>query len=145
MADAFYIPDGDRFAATQLTAGPWDAALQHAGPPAALLAREISRLPSGNRRRIARITCDILRPIRVAPVSARARIIRAGATVDLAEAVLTDADTNRVMLARAWRLPDEDIDLPGYGSEAPRPAGPEAGREQTFFPVDHSKIGRAHV
>ena len=49
MPDAFYERDGDRFRATELTRGPWDPGAQHAGPPAALLGREIERL-AGRRR-----------------------------------------------------------------------------------------------
>ena len=44
MPEAFYERDGDRFASTELTRGPWDPSSQHAGPPAALLGREIERL-----------------------------------------------------------------------------------------------------
>ena len=40
MPDSFYKPDGGRFLSTELTRGPWDPDSQHAGPPAALLARE---------------------------------------------------------------------------------------------------------
>jgi hypothetical protein len=55
VADAFYLPtaDPDRFAATSRTVGPWDPGSQHAGPPSALLTRQIERLPSsipGRRR-----------------------------------------------------------------------------------------------
>ena len=31
--EAFYERDGDRYAATELTRGPWDPGSQHAGPP----------------------------------------------------------------------------------------------------------------
>ncbi len=37
MPDAFYVPDGELLASTELTRGPWDPGSQHAGPPAALL------------------------------------------------------------------------------------------------------------
>ena len=40
---ALYVPTDDGFEATALTIGPWDPGLQHAGPPAALLAREVER------------------------------------------------------------------------------------------------------
>jgi len=60
MADAFFMPTEDprRFVGTRHTSGPWDAASQHGGPPAALLAREIERLPStvDGIARVARLT-----------------------------------------------------------------------------------------
>jgi hypothetical protein len=61
MPDAFYEPDGDRYVATELTRGPWDPGAQHAGPPAALLGREIERLPDAEEFQVGRITCEILR------------------------------------------------------------------------------------
>ena len=46
MPRALYVPTDDGFAATTLTIGPWDPGLQHAGPPAALLARAAERAGS---------------------------------------------------------------------------------------------------
>jgi hypothetical protein len=45
---SFYEPDRDgAFVATELTGGRWDPAAQHAGPPAALVGRELERLGGG--------------------------------------------------------------------------------------------------
>ena len=65
MTDAFYEPLGDgRFAATPHTRGPWDPAFQHAGPPSALLGRELERyeLPANVLDRLAEI--GVLEPTR---------------------------------------------------------------------------------
>ena len=43
MTDAFYVPDGDRYAATEHTRGPWSPQHQHGGPPAALIAHVVGR------------------------------------------------------------------------------------------------------
>jgi hypothetical protein len=66
------VPDGDGFLATDLTIGPWDPGLQHAGPVAALLAREAERatgIPDGQTVRLA---FDILAPVPVGPVQVSA-------------------------------------------------------------------------
>jgi hypothetical protein len=47
VPESFYEPDGDHYVATELTRGPWDPGAQHAGPPAALIGREIERLGGG--------------------------------------------------------------------------------------------------
>ena len=60
MPDAFYEPDGDRYRATELTRGPWDPGAQHAGPPSALLGREIERLPDAEEFQVGRVTFEIL-------------------------------------------------------------------------------------
>ena len=46
MADAFFQPDGGLYLPSDLTRGPWDPGSQHAGPPTALIAREVERLES---------------------------------------------------------------------------------------------------
>ena len=62
---AFYVPDGDRYRATELTRGPWDPDSQHAGPPCALLGRELDR--AGRWTRPAeRVTFEILGPVPIA-------------------------------------------------------------------------------
>ena len=72
MADSFYVPDGDGFVSTELTRGPWDPGSQHAGPPAALIGREIERLPPDDGpRTVGRITYEIQRPVPIAPFESR--------------------------------------------------------------------------
>ena len=44
MLESFYERDGDLYLATELTRGPWDPGAEHAGPPAALIGREVERL-----------------------------------------------------------------------------------------------------
>lgn len=135
---AFYIPTGDLLAATDLTRGPWDPRVQHAGPPAGLLARAIETAPGGRGRRIARITCEILHPVPVSPLRATAEVIRSGGRIDLVDARLTTSDGSTVMMARAWRLPAEPIDLPAHAVTGdPAPAAPETGRNEAFFPTPH--------
>ena len=48
MTEAFFQPEGGgSYLATEQTRGPWDPGAQHAGPPAALIAREIEALGDG--------------------------------------------------------------------------------------------------
>ena len=101
--DCFYEPDGDRFVATELTRGPWDPGAQHAGPPAALVCREIERLEGGDGFQVARVSFEILRPVPIAPVAVEARMVRPGRSVQMIEATLRDEESE-LMLARAWRI-----------------------------------------
>lgn len=150
MADAFYeiqeqTPAGAgegliRVWSSQHTVGPWDARLQHAGPPAALLTRAVRRLgelPEGGLP--ARLSFDILSPVPVADLVVRSRVLRAGRRVGLAEAIMAPAaDPDRpVMTLRAWVLRQLDGDAsarvpvvsgtPAPGGQdsplMPRPAG----------------------
>ena len=65
MGEAFYEADGDRLVSTELTRGPWDPQRQHAGPPAALLGRELEHLEDAGEFHIARVTCDMFRTLRI--------------------------------------------------------------------------------
>ena len=134
--DAFFVPDGGRYLATELTRGPWDPRHQHAGPPAALLARELEQLPTERPMRVARVTFEILRPIPIAALTTTAVVVRGGRSTELLEGSLSDAD-GELMRARAWRLREADVDL----EEAPDqtlapptpPASPGASEPTDFF------------
>jgi hypothetical protein len=108
---AFFVPQGDVFAPTELTRGPWDPASQHAGPPAALIAREIERLEGGGARQVGRIVFEILRAVPIAPLQVEARVVRPGRSVELVEASLSDSD-GEVIRATAWRLRSAEVEIP---------------------------------
>jgi Acyl-CoA thioesterase C-terminal domain/Acyl-CoA thioesterase N-terminal domain len=136
VPDAFYEPDGeDRYLATELTRGPWDADSQHAGPPSALLAREFERLPEAEQFQLGRITFEILRPIPIGPALLSARVLRPGRRVQLVEAELSDGE--QVLLrASAWRLRKVEVELPQRAIvRTPPPPGPEHGRDAGYFPT----------
>jgi hypothetical protein len=133
---AFYEPDGERFLATELTRGPWDPGAQHAGPPAALLGREIERLPDAGEFQVGRVTCEILRSIPIAPVTVGARVVRPGRRVQLVEAELRDEIGEPLMRASAWRLRAAPLEIPAEAMAAAEPPpGPEQGAEVEFFPT----------
>jgi hypothetical protein len=130
---AFYTRDGDRFVPTDSTRGPWDPGAQHAGPPAALLARAIERCEPREGLRVGRITIEILGPVPLEPLVAQARVARPGRTVEMLEASLAGPG-GEVMLARAWRLAAGDLALSTGGE---RPPGPEQGRPSDFPVTGH--------
>lgn len=134
MARSFFEPDGDDFVATASTRGPWDRSFQHAGPPAALLGRAVQRAEGGGTKQVARITLEILRPVPIARLSVTSEVVRPGGNVDLVEARLAD-DDGPVMLARAWRIREGEVDVPDDVTD-PLP-GPEDGAAEPFFDVPH--------
>jgi hypothetical protein len=126
--EAFYEPLGDgRFGSTRHTAGPWDPASQHAGPPAALLGRAMEQCSPREDTLLARITFEILGPVPVDAVEVSARVLRPGRTVELLEAELS-AGGRTAMTARAWRLPRAGAagagEPDGAGPPPPRPPEP---------------------
>lgn len=135
MVEAFFEADGAGFRATALTRGPWDKGSQHGGPPAALLGRAVeAELPPGFR--LARMTVDILRPVPIGRVVARATV-RAGRRVARGRAVLEAGDVE-VMTATAMGQVVGDLgDLgPEAGADGATPLPPpEEGRDVPFFDV----------
>ena len=150
MPEAFYEIDGDAYVPSELTRGPWDPDSQHAGPPAALIGREVERLPSDEPRQVARVTYEILRAVPIAPLRVEARVVRPGRSVELVEASLAD-ERGEVIRATAWRLRVSDVEVPerltSTGGDAPAgvadstlrpgfaPPGVDEARPGTFPPT----------
>jgi acyl-Coa thioesterase superfamily protein/acyl-CoA thioesterase superfamily protein len=135
VPEAFYERDGERYVATELTRGPWDPGAQHAGPPAALLGREIERLPEAAEFQVGRVTFEILGPVPIGPVEVSARVVRPGRRVQLVEAELGDGERT-LMRASSWRIRTAPLELPPEVlAGPPSPPGPEHGEEAEFFPT----------
>ena len=133
MPEAFYERDGDRFLATELTRGPWDPGAQHAGPPAALIGREVERLEDSSEFQVGRVTFEILRPVPIGPVAVKARIARPGRRVQMFEASLSDG-VDELILARGWRIRTAPLDLPAEMTDpGDPPPGPDQGTVPDFF------------
>ena len=135
MSEAFFEARGpDRFQATELTRGPWDPGLQHAGPPAALLGRAVERHGDRGDLQVARVTFEIARPLPIAELRVATRLLRGGRSVELVEAGLLAGEAE-VMRATALRVRTADLDLPAGLVPGPRLPGPDAGRSMPFFPT----------
>jgi Thioesterase-like superfamily len=133
VQEAFYEQDGDGFVATELTRGPWDPGSQHAGPPSALLGREIEQVEGAERFQVARVTLEILRPVPIGPVRVEAEVVRPGRSVQMIEATLSGED-GPLMVARAWRIRTSEIEIPEDVATTPEaPLGPEEGGVPEFF------------
>ncbi|WP_030210354.1 thioesterase family protein [Streptomyces sp. NRRL S-87] len=137
VIEGFYERVGDgRYRASEFTRGPWDARAQHAGPPAALLGREIEeRTGAREDMRLARVTYEILRPVPIGPLRVVTEVVRAGRGTELvaAELVPEGAD-GPVMTARALRVRVAGEPGPAV-AEGPRVAPPGEVGETPFFGV----------
>ncbi|MFI9809070.1 thioesterase family protein [Streptomyces sp. NPDC052301] len=136
QAEAFYEREApERFLPTGYTRGPWDADSQHAGPPAALLALAVEERPAARPdMRLTRITYEIMRPVPIRPLTVTTRVLRAGRSVELLEAVLTPDGGQDVMRATALLMKATPDSVPQVspGRQVP---GPGAVPEKAFFPV----------
>lgn len=134
MTDAFYIADGDRFVATELTRGPWDGRAQHGGPPAALVVRQVEQALGRPDLQLARVTIELLRPVPIAPLQVTVRVVRAGRSTASLDAELRAGDVE-ILRGRALAIRTEDLPLPPPAAR--RPPGPSEGATTEFFPTGH--------
>jgi Thioesterase-like superfamily len=134
VLEPFFERDGASFVPTASTRGPWDPDAQHAGPPAALLGRAIERCEPRADMRVGRITCEILRPVPLEPLTVEASVVRPGRSVELLEASLA-GPAGELMRARAWRLQAGDHEL--HLDEEERPPGREGGAPSDFPGTGH--------
>ena len=144
MPDSFFEPDGDAYVATEATRGPWDPGAQHAGPPAALIGREVERLGAGHMgdedgppAQIGRITYEILRPVPIARLRVGAEIVRPGRRVEMFTATLTDDGGEVLVRAQGWRLRSERVDFRTPGGFPEPPPGPEQAEPGGFPDVGY--------
>ena len=91
VTDAFFVPDGDRYVATEHTRGPWSSKHQHGGPPTALIAHVVERTTPGFT--IARVSVDFLRPVPIDRLGVRVETLRAGSKVQRLIGTLLHGDT----------------------------------------------------
>lgn len=139
-ASAFFLPDGDSFVPTEHTRGPWSAEHQHGGPPAALLAREIERCPThGDGMQVVRMTVELLRPVPLAPLTARAEVIRGGKKVQWLTGCVTAGD-QEVCRATALRMRTTEVPVPNAASN-PVPLRPPAESDSFVFPFFREPTG----
>lgn len=138
---AFFQTTGSpgSFRATVHTRGPWNRDHQHAGPPAALLARAIEQaLPQDTPMQVARISMDILRPVPIATLTTRVECDHDGRSVKSHDATLHDAQGKLLMRARALSIRTQDIPVPAPANpvEPPPPVNASRPFEPPFFTSD---------
>src|SRR5689334_18843558 len=109
MADALFRPDGDRFIPHELTRGPWAPDAMHGGAVSALLARTAESVPTLVPMQAARMSIELMRPVRLVPLRAEARVVRPGKKVQWCEGQLFDGATE---VARATLLRIRVADIP---------------------------------
>jgi hypothetical protein len=142
LTGSFYVPEGERFVATELTRGPWGTALQHGGPPSALLVRALERrlaeIAPGSQ--IARVTVEFLRPLPLPVTFAVAtEVTRPGKKVQILAAVLRAGETE-IARASALAIRSTPLELPPL---AARPAPLRSPDESTpfQFPFFQTAVG----
>jgi hypothetical protein len=123
MSDAIFTRDGDVYVPTELARGPWSPEAQHGGAPAALLARLVERCDGGEAMFVSRLTIELLRPVPISPLTARARLLRPGRKVQLVESSLWSGETE-VARCTGLRIRRTELPIPAELLRSPPPPQP---------------------
>jgi hypothetical protein len=139
---AFYIDKGSGvYQATAATTGPWDAGLQHGGPPVALLARSLEEQGASGLR-IARISVDFFSPVPVSEVSISTEVLRGGSRIQISSATMR-AGERMVLRATAFHVLAEPGRSPAVPSAFAVPALPSTEVEARFPGMERFPYGDA--
>jgi Thioesterase-like superfamily len=129
LADAVFRIDGDMAIPSRHAAGPWNALHQHGSAPSSLIAWACEKIPTPVPMRVTRMTIDLMRPVPIAPLTIRSRIIREGRKIQLCEIQLFAQETE-VVRASVLKVRTTDVVLPPEAAfrccDLPLP---DAGRE----------------
>lgn len=124
---AAYHPQGShRFAASQLTRGPWEPTHQHAGPPSALICRAVEQAaaPHGLTH-VARLTINLWRPIPIGVLDLEVSADYVGRNAGHFGARLL-AHGKEVARATALVQREAEVPVPEGTAGHPLPAAPRA-------------------
>jgi len=97
MSEPLFHLDGDTFAATASSTGPWSPDALHGGPVSALLAHHLEAEPGGDDLFPARLTVELWRPVSHEPLRVDVDVVRPGRKVRVVEARLVKAADDTVV------------------------------------------------
>jgi hypothetical protein len=142
-ASSFYTREGERYTATEATVGPWDPALQHGGPVAALLGSRMERAAGRADARVSQFSLDFLGPVRVGTLEVTTEIVRPGRKISLWSARAASSGREAVR-ANAWVLAVSDDRNPSARLEdEPAPSMPTRAVDTYFTAAPRFGYGDA--
>lgn len=138
LPDSFFVREGQAFASTELTRGPWSNAHQHGGPPSALLARAARTWgDDASGFFVARLTVDYLKPIPITVLSVDVEPQKLGKT---AQRLVVRLSAGGDELARATALRIRRTASTGLSPRPPPLASPD-GLPPFVFPFFQHEVG----
>lgn len=140
---AYLALDNGAYRASALTRGPWHPDHQHAGPPIALVAREVERAAAAlGLTHIARLTANLFRPIPIADLTVEVRSDYVGRNAAHFSASLS-AGGKEVARLTALAQREAEVALPSDLPGHPLPGAARAAEDSPAarFPFDPKLTG----
>jgi hypothetical protein len=138
---AFYAYEGGLYVPSPATVGPWDPALQHGGPVAALLGTRIEQAVSRGDMRVGHFALEFLSPVPTAPMTLTSAVTRPGKKIAMWSATAATGDRACVR-ASAWLLHTR-ADTNAPSRDEPPPPLPETVTSTYFLSVPRFGYGDA--
>ena len=134
MNDHVFAVEGNRATATPWSAGPWSPDMMHGGAPSALIVWAAERMPEPAPMRVARLTCELLRPVPVGPLDIETEVLRQGRKIQLCLVRLradgVEVSRGQVLKIRTAELGDAERPAP-LDTPLPEACEPATTRENT--------------
>jgi hypothetical protein len=139
--DAFFVAEGDRLVATELTRGPWSNDHQHGGPPSALLGRALERWGDDAAAfAVVRLTIELMRPVPIGPLDVNVEPMRLSRKAQRLSGTLL-AGGVEVARALCLRLRTAELELPPPRVAPHPPFGDPMLLPEFAFPFFRHTVG----
>jgi hypothetical protein len=143
VESAFLALENGAYRASALTRGPWHPDHQHAGPPIALVAREVERAAAAlGMTHVARLTANLFRPVPIADLTVQVREDYVGRNAAHFSASL-GAGGKEVARFTALAQREAELEMPPRLPGHPLPQAPRRAEDSPAkrFPFDPETIG----
>lgn len=126
---AIFIPDGNRFRATEHAGGPWSPDMLQGSATTGLMVREVEKLANASGFAVRRLTFDLWRPAGVKTYSVESELLRDGRKAKTIQVKLFD-DANEIgrctalLTAQGTETPVDPSPLPLSNDKPPEDGVP---------------------
>ncbi len=117
---SLFVEENGYYMPTENAASPWGAITLHGGASAGLMTSLLEDQFPTDTMQLARLTVDLFRPVPMAALEPRSRIIRDGKRIKVIELSLFH-DNQEICRSNALILEKQSIELPAHAQLAERP------------------------
>ena len=110
---SLFVLDNGYYLPTEHAASPWGAVTLHGGASAGLMTGLMEEQFATDTMQLARLTVDLFRPVPMAPLEARSRVVRDGKRIKLLEVSLFHED-REICRSNGLIIEKQEVELPAH-------------------------------
>lgn len=130
---AIFVPEGDRFRATEHAGGPWSPEMLQGSATTALMVREVERLAVTSGFAVRRLTFDLWRPAGVSAFHLKTDMLRDGRKAKTIQVALMDGEVEIGRCTALLTASSGESPADPFSKTADRDAAPETGTPPPAF------------